>query len=125
MNYWINRFVLNILFAVVVIFMSSCSGRTRSINRLESFTEELVENGKDYDQKDWDEASAKYEQIIADLNEYRGEYTDEELHEIGKLKGKCAVQFARAAVNQFGGILQDLTKEAAGFVEGASGTLLE
>ena len=46
------------------------------------------------------------------------EYTEEELKEIGRLKGLCLAQITKNSVHSFKNQLQDLMKEAEGLFEG-------
>lgn len=120
-NYFnIHKQIFYVGFAMLCITVMSCSERQSSIAELESFTQELKENSQYYDVEDWEFASQEFEKIIEELNNYRSEFSDDELRTIGRLKGECAVEFSHGAMIQLNNTLDDLSKEAEGFIDGIS-----
>lgn len=58
------------------------------------------------------------EVIDAEIKQYRDQYTDEEMKEIGRLKGKCAGLIAKKTMNSATQKLGDISKQAEGMIEG-------
>jgi len=115
--------------SIIIIFVSflafSCESKETPIGNLEDLTEEIIENSKDYSDEDWEEAALQYQQIEADLDKHRSEYSDLELREIGKMKGKCLAIFAKRSAKDFKENIKDLMHEASGILEGFSEGLCE
>ena len=108
-----------VLASLCVCTFLSCTDETVSaLNDLESFTEELSDQCRNYTQEDWDIAESQYNMICEELDNY--DYTDEELVKIGKLKGRCTTIFAAKVVNDVKESIHRFGKEAEGFFEGVS-----
>lgn len=102
-----------ISFLLIVLALQSCSlGKNEPIEQLSDLTEDIREHHEEYSAADWKEAYARYEQIVADMENYQ--YTNEEAEKIGQLEGECAGYFVKSAINSFDGI----KSEIKGFVEG-------
>lgn len=113
-----NKIYSSILILFVSLFISSCDSKETPINELDDLTEEISENSKEYSDEDWEEAALQYQQIEADLEKYHSEYSDEELKEIGKKKGKCLAFFAKRSAKNLKDNMEDLMHEASGIIEG-------
>lgn len=72
----------------------------------------------DYTEEDWKNAEQTYEVLKTDLEKYSADYTDEELREIGRLKGQCAAIMTKYTIKEFKNEMKDAINEAAGIVEG-------
>lgn len=108
------------LLAIVLSSQSSCSDRRASaLADLEALSEELVSGTDNYTEEDWDIAKDQFGKICEELDQY--EYTDEELKQIGKLKGKCTGIFARRAASEIKRSIHRFGKEVEGFIEGITG----
>lgn len=113
-----------IIIVVVMIFIGfsllSCGGAYNPVNRLEGLTEELEENSSYYTADDWSYAIEEYEQIETELAEYS--YSEEEMKEIARMRGKCyAFLLQGAAVIAKDGLVDQLDyieNIMAGFEEG-------
>lgn len=53
---------------------------------------------------------------LAEIEE--GNYTDEQLHEIGRLKGQCVAIYSKSALKLFKDGLKDTINELEGAIEG-------
>ena len=113
-----NKIVFFFLF-ISCVLLCSCDKRQTAINDLENFSEELKENCSEYSYQDWEEASAQYEQLVEQIDQY--EYTDEELKEIGKLKARCLKQMSMGAMKQLQGRIHSFTKQMEGALEELGG----
>lgn len=103
------------------LLLAACSTKQTPIDDLRDLSEELTQHGAAYTQEDWQSAAKTYEDIEKDLARY--DYTDAELQEIGKLKAKCGIAFAHAALGNVGEYLHDFGMEMKGAVEEVSGAM--
>lgn len=110
-----KNITLTLLFFFAVLF-TSCDPSQRAYQDLEDFAGYLEENSAAFTDEDWTNAEAAYSAIIDEVDAQI--YTDEELMEIGRLKGKCAAQLAKRTIEEAGAGLNNLMKQAEGFVEG-------
>ncbi len=97
------------------IFLVSCNPAQEAYNDLEAFTVYLEEYSASFTAEEWDNAMVEYSTIIENIELQA--YTDEERVAIGKLKGRCAVQFAKSSLQNAGEKLNDFFLEAEGFLQ--------
>lgn len=107
--------LLLILFTVGI---AACSSRQTPINKLADFTEEIQNESAEYSQKDWEQAAQEFEHIEQELSEFKSEYTDDELKEIGRMKGICLARFTKHRIRSFGNEMENALKEVKGIMEG-------
>lgn len=109
------------LFTICLTFMilfgiTSCDSSQSAIRDLEILLNEIEENHQSYTEEDWENMSLSYSAIEEELAKY--EYTDEELKEIGRLKGKCIGYLTKQSLKDLEKQIEDLTKELEGGIEG-------
>jgi len=102
-------------FALVFSF-TSCDSSQSAINDLEVLLQEIETNYQIYTEEDWENMSLSYSAIEEELAKH--EYTDEELKEIGRLKGKCMGYLTKQSIKDLEKQIKDLTKELEGGIEG-------
>ena len=102
-------------FAMVFSF-TACDSSQTAINDLETLLHEIETNYQSYTEEDWENMSLSYSAIEEELAKH--EYTDEELKEIGRLKGKCIGYLTKQSLKDFEKQIEDLTKELEGGIEG-------
>jgi hypothetical protein len=102
-------------FALVFSF-TSCDSSQSAINDLEVLLQEIETNYQTYTEEDWENISLSYSAIEEELAKH--EYTDEELKEIGRLKGKCMGYLTKQSIKDLEKQIKDLTKELEGGIEG-------
>ena len=107
--------IINLLFT---IFICSCNSKETPVDELDELTEEMTENSNEYSDDDWEEALSQYQQIEVALEKHRSDYTDEEIKEIGKKKGRCLALFAKRSAKDLKENLKDIIHEASGLIEG-------
>ena len=95
-----------------------CHSKQTPINRLENLTEELRNGAPNYTEEDWRASAEELEMIETEIEQYKSQYTDEELKEIGRLKGICLAQFTKHSILTFKNDFEDAMKEAEGLMEG-------
>lgn len=98
-----------------VFALVSCDPSEQAYRDLLSFTEDLEKNGATYTQEDWENASLEYEAIEQNMSKLN--FTDEQLREIGKLKGRCAVQLTKYSIKKTQQDLSNFLLEAEGFMQ--------
>lgn len=97
-----------------------CNPAKKAYDDLLGFTEYVEQYGEEIASADWTNIYAEYTTLVENVDSQA--YTKEELVEIGKLKGRCAIVFAKSArksvseglfsfMNQADGFLQALTEE--------------
>ena len=102
-------------FALVFSF-TSCDSSQSAINDLEVLLQEIETNYQTYTEEDWENMSLSYSAIEEELAKH--EYTDEELKDIGRLKGKCMGYLTKQSIKDLEKQIKDLTKELEGGIEG-------
>ena len=102
-------------FALVFSF-TSCDSSQSAINDLEVLLQEIETKYQTYTEEDWENMSLSYSAIEEELAKH--EYTDEELKEIGRLKGKCMGYLTKQSIKDLEKQIKDLTKELEGGIEG-------
>lgn len=102
-------------FALVFSF-TACDSSQTAINDLETLLHEIETNYQSYTEEDWENMSLSYSAIEEELAKH--EYTDEELKEIGRLKGKCMGYLTKQSFKDLEKQIKDLTKELEGGIEG-------
>ena len=113
-----KQFTSYLLCTICVLCMIACNSKQTPINSLEELSEELQANASHYTEEDWKTTADELELIESDIEQYKEEYTDEELKEIGRLKGICLVQFTKYSIKSFQNGLEDAMKEMEGIMEG-------
>lgn len=102
-------------FALAFSF-TACDSSQTAINDLETLLHEIETNYQSYTEEDWENMSLSYSAIEEELAKH--EYTDEELKEIGRLKGKCMGYLTKQSLKDLEKQIKDLTKELEGGIEG-------
>ena len=103
---------------VASLLLTACHSKNDPMNELNALTEQLSEDTSEYTEEDWETVSNQLEMIDAEIQQYRDQYTDEEMKEIGRLKGKCAGLITKKAINSATQKLEDVSKQAEGMIEG-------
>lgn len=98
--------------SLMVVFASA---EDRCIRSLQGLYEEIEQNYESYTEEDWDKVKAKYEKINKKMEDC--EFTDEQLREIGKLKGKCSAYMSKDLFNKVGKGLIEIGGVVEGFME--------
>ena len=109
----LNVFLTAIAFS---LGFSSCETSKTPIDHLSSLVEQVEDKYDEFTEDDWEKILSEYEKIEEDLSKY--EYTDDELKEIGKLKGRIYAKMTKNALKDFSKQIEDLGKQIEGGVEG-------
>ena len=111
--------VLAIMFCVSLVFcLFACTTKMDPIGNLADLAEEVQVNGSNYSGEDWRAVANELDAIESELEQYKGEYTDEELKEIGRLKGILLAQYTKYSVKSIKNGVENAMKEAEGLIDG-------
>lgn len=105
-----------LLFFIVPLLLISCETSQTPVNDLYALLEKVDNNRDAYTEEDWNHITQEFTAIEKELSKY--EYTDEELKEIGKIKGQIVAKMAKNAVKDLKKQMKDLSKQLEGGVEG-------
>lgn len=104
-----------LILLVGIISLASCNPSEQAYRDLEAFTESLELNCATFTQEDWENAALEYDAIEQNIS--MQSYTDEQRREIGKLKGRCAVQLTKYSIKKTQQDLSNFLLEAEGFMQ--------
>jgi hypothetical protein len=107
---------LTVVSFVMLLGMISCDSSQSAIRDLEVLLNEIEANYQSYSEEDWENMSLSYSAIEEELAKH--EYTDEELKEIGRMKGRCLGYLTKQSIREFEKQLEDFGKELEGGIEG-------
>ena len=110
-----NLFLTIVIF-VMLLGMISCDSSQSAIRDLEVLLNEIEANYQSYSEEDWENMSLSYSAIEEELAKH--EYTDEELKEIGRMKGRCLGYLTKQSIKEIEKQLEDFGKELEGGIEG-------
>lgn len=114
-----KKYILPALLALSMMNFQSCQSNQSRIDDLKDLVEEIQDNGKDYSAEQWEEASAKFDELLEKINSY-DDLSQEELEEVAKLQGQYA---ATVFKNSGKAIMEEMEKAGSalgGFVKGFS-----
>lgn len=110
-----NLFLTVVTF-IMLLGMISCDSSQSAIRDLEVLLNEIEANYHSYSEEDWKNMSLSYSAIEEELAKH--EYTDEELKEIGRMKGRCLGYLTKQSIKEIEKQLEDFGKELEGGIEG-------
>ncbi|MCQ2190588.1 MAG: hypothetical protein MJY63_02965 [Paludibacteraceae bacterium] len=112
----------NIIIATLLAFSAvSCSVVKKEptpVERLTQISEHLDKSGTKYSEEEWEVLGLEIEEIEDEIQKNKDKYTEKELAEINRLKGKCLAKMAKKAVNDFAGEFGNFLKESEGILGG-------
>ncbi len=108
------KFCIYLLFCIIVF--ASCENKQVPIKKLEKLDRTLVQQSESFTDQDWENAIAEYELIEQELSLY--DYTDEELRQIGKMKGRLLAKISKEYLNKTMNEVDSYLKMFEGALEG-------
>ena len=108
------KFCIYLLFCILVF--ASCENKQTPIKKLEKLDRTLVQQSESFTEQDWENALMEYEQIEQELSRYN--YTDEELRQIGKMKGRLLAKISKEYLNKTMDEVDSYLKMFEGALEG-------
>ena len=109
----VNIFLIAIICSLLAI---SCNKTKTSIDELSLLIEDIEENSDNYTDEDWEYVIEEYSLIEQEMENY--EYTDEELREIGRLKGIFAMKIAKQVLKDYTEDIKDMQLQFEGGLDG-------
>lgn len=109
----VNIFLIAIICSLLAIF---CNNAKTSIDELSLLIEDIEENSDNYTDEDWEYVIEEYSLIEQEMENY--EYTDEELREIGRLKGIFAMKIAKQVLKDYTEDIKDMQLQFEGGLDG-------
>ena len=101
---------------VCVFIFASCENKQTPIKKLEKLDRTLVQKSDSFTEQDWENTLMEYEQIEQELSMYN--YTDEELRQIGKMKGRLLAKISKEYLNKTMDEVDSYLKIFEGALEG-------
>ena len=101
---------------ICVFIFASCENKQTPIKKLEKLDRTLVQQSESFTEQDWENALMEYEQIEEELSRYN--YTDEELRQIGKMKGRLLAKISKEYLNKTMDEVDSYLKMFEGALEG-------
>lgn len=90
--------------------------KAKCIRKLERLTKEVKKDCANYTDEDWDAIMEQYTAINDELKTY--ELDEEELRQVGKLKGRFLGMVAKKNLSKGSKVLNDFLQQMGGFLEG-------
>lgn len=119
----ISKYLLIGYLAIWTLTFTSCNNKNTPIHDLEELSEDLKQNSKDYSDDDWAAISQSLDNINNEIDEHRSEYTDEEMKEIGRLKGICGAYLMKYAAKNASQQLKNLIQQFGGAIQGVKSVI--
>ena len=98
------------------ITLSAAEPKEKCIKKLEKLSKEVKKDYVKFTDEDWDAIFEQYNAICEELKEY--EYSEAELREIGKIKGRFLCMVAKKNLSKGSKALNDFLQQMGGFLEG-------
>lgn len=119
----LSKYLLIGCLTLWTLTFTSCNNKNTPIHDLEELSEDLKQNSKDYSDDDWAAISQSLDNINNEIDEHRSEYTDEEMKEIGRLKGICGTYLMKYAAKNASQQLKDLIQQFGGAIQGVKSVI--
>lgn len=119
----ISKYLLMSCLTCMALTFTSCNNKNTPIHDLEELSEDLKQNSKDYSDDDWAAISQSLDNINNEIDEHRSEYTDEEMKEIGRLKGICGAYLMKYAAKNASQQLKNLIQQFGGAIQGVKSVI--
>ena len=112
-----KRFFSIVVATLLASIMIACATvEEKSMRSLQELYEDMEQNHENYTTEDWEKAQVEFEVITAQMKLHN--YTDEQLREIGKLKGKCSAYLSKGVFKRLEKGLIEFGGAMEGFLEG-------
>ncbi len=108
-----------LFFFIVVLLISSCTSIQKKsfVNSFNSFVSDVEANYKSYNEKEWEEADLKFENLIkVEYVKYQSSLTDAENSQINTLIGKYQAIKLKSSLLGIKNQFQDIIEQGTSFV---------
>lgn len=104
---------------VAVTLLVSCKSKEeRVLDRLQTMSEKIQKNGDNLSEEDWEKLYKEYSDIHAKILNKEYNFTDEQVHELGKLEGKLGKAFVKHSMSDLGKAADEIIKKGSEFLKG-------
>lgn len=104
-----------VVMASSMMLFAGCNKEQRCIDKLEKLVNKTEQKADQLDKEQWRAAVAEYKEICAEIDKYN--YTDEQMQEIGRLKGRFYALAAKYHLNGKGGFFNSIVQQGMGVIE--------
>ena len=112
-----KRFLAFFLMAAVVALMVSSCKKTLP-DRLHAFVEQVEQKADSFSQDDWDEANAKFEELVQEYRDNKNSFNQEEQKQIRADIVKYAGLVAKSGIGTVIGALDEFLEQIPAFFDG-------
>ncbi len=106
------------LLALTLLFSTVCGVKTSYfILRYERFADKVIERHDSFDNQEWEETIAKYQEFRAQYKELSGQMSNEERSKIDQLNHKLNALIIKDKASKVFGTVGEFVNEAAGTVK--------
>ena len=98
------------------LLFSACETSQTPVDHLSALLQRIDNESDGYTEEDWNNITNEFNEIEEELSKY--EYTDEELKDIGRIKGQILAKMTKSAVKDLKKQMEDLSKQLEGGLEG-------
>ncbi len=111
---------LNKLICTLILISSlfACNQPQSNIDGVSALIEHAENSGEEMSESDVQKLGSSIEKLQKDLDENRAKYSDDQVKEVGKLKGRYAAIVAKKGLNNFKESVKDFGNQVEGFIEG-------
>ena len=110
---YLATLIFFLLFSLV-----SCNRTESKISSADAELTHAEQSGTSLVKEDWEALEAQMEELQADLDANRSNYTDEQIKEVGKLQGRYTALVLKKGIKDLKESFQDATHQLEGFMEG-------
>ena len=116
-----KRFTRILAVAIIAITgfnltLSATEPKEKCIKKLERLNKEVKKDAANFTDEDWDAVMEQYNTISEELKTY--EFEEDELRQVGKLKGRFLGMVAKKNLSKGSKALNDFLQQMGGFLEG-------
>lgn len=102
-------FILAFIFTSATIFANP-------VEKLKKLADKVEKEHKSYDEEDWEKIAKEYAKLKAEFEE--DEYTNEELKDFARQKGRIKGYMTKKTLNNLGKKVEEYANELGGSIEG-------
>lgn len=108
---------------LLLLVLCSCSREESTLSEYRSFAKELKTNSSNYDEEEWRNTIAKFEEI--EKKAEKCDFSPKERKEINRLRGQCAAYMLKAITKQATTQIKDAMEGFSDMAEGFNEALGE
>jgi primosomal protein N'' len=107
-----------ILLALISLLFGACNTTQLKIEKATEEIEYAERNKKGMTEQDFEKLQLQMEELEQDLTENRKNYSEEQIKEIGKIKGRYTALLIKKGIKDIQESVKDIGNQMEGFIEG-------